>query len=289
MQWPYRSGTQTLWMREREIERAYRDRFDRRRSDEETLKAATDHLIDQLDLEAGPWLVGVARPMIPIESYGFSPQKQDIQQIVNEAIAGYPPYLDHVDERLGRGTLSRLGDSKQSPRVGLRRWVLDDSHYDPQARSTWVHAEVHHDGTVTVAQCSNWEGTQVPGRQTVVDFIFNSVIIDLLNLFQVNATRQGLTGGSLVRLDLARRDSEPFAFSTSHQVGRHLIGYRQPSGSRDVRRFIPVETALPPLPTFLERARSAYLLATDSLSQFGVRPEAMGWQRPPDKSPAQGA
>lgn len=280
MQWPYRSGTQTMWMREREIERAYRDRFERRRSEEEAMAATVEHLVDQLDFETGPWLIGVARPLIPAESYGVPPTSEDVREVVQQAIANYAPFLDHVEERLGRGALSRLGVGMHNPRPGLRRWVVNDKPYGPSERSASAHAELHHDGTVVVAQCSHWQNNQVPDREAVLDFVFNSVIIDLLNAFQANADRRGLSGGALVRLDLARSDAHPYAFITSHRVGGVTAGYEQPTWSRDVRRFIPVETAVPPMPTSPDREFSAYQLAADALAQFGATPEDMGWSRP---------
>ncbi|MDT5154691.1 MAG: hypothetical protein QOI01_6424, partial [Mycobacterium sp.] len=61
---PIRNDADTVWMKERQIEAAYRLRFDERRNSTE----AIDHLYNELttitQVEARAWLIAVARPRV---------------------------------------------------------------------------------------------------------------------------------------------------------------------------------------------------------------------------------
>lgn len=63
---PYRYGTDTNWMSEGQLERAYRDRFSRRADDRVALSALMDGLVPEIDLERGIWVAVSARPVAPL-------------------------------------------------------------------------------------------------------------------------------------------------------------------------------------------------------------------------------
>lgn len=148
--WPLRDGTQTRWMREHDIERAYRDRFDRRRADEVALAALVEHAADQVDLEQGRWLVGVARPSAPIPSTVASPSAETARGILSSAAARYSEFRPDVEERLSASAIGALEQGLLNPRVGLRRWVFRTAQ-GPADRSRWAYAELLHDGSIVLA------------------------------------------------------------------------------------------------------------------------------------------
>jgi predicted HTH transcriptional regulator len=53
---PYRDGSDTRWMTESQLERAYRDRFARRADDRTVLGGLIDGLLPEIDLRSGVWV-----------------------------------------------------------------------------------------------------------------------------------------------------------------------------------------------------------------------------------------
>lgn len=277
--WPFRDGTQTRWMREHDIERAYRDRFDRRRSDEEALASLVEHVADQVDVANGPWFVAIARPAVPSPTAAEPPSQDEVKEILQDAVrrADFRP---EVEERLNYSAIQGLGAGRHNPRPGLRRWVFGRVHAAPGDLSNHSYIELLHDGSIVVAVNCADGGAPIEDRNTVYDYALYGLVSDFVKLIGTIEQQRGLQGSVLVRLDLLRADDRPFAVSTPERVGQYLIGYDQPPWSRDVRRFAPVETMLGSLTDVSARKNAAYALAEDVLAQFGIVPRNIGWERP---------
>jgi predicted HTH transcriptional regulator len=61
---PIRNDADTVWMKERQIEAAYRQRFEERRNSTEAIDRLYDELTAIAQVEARAWLIAVARPRV---------------------------------------------------------------------------------------------------------------------------------------------------------------------------------------------------------------------------------
>jgi hypothetical protein len=271
---PYRVGAQTFWMREWDLERAYRQRFERRSSDEAHLAQLIEHIRDHVDVEAGCWLVGAARPSVPVPATAASPSRADTVAVIEHALrrgVGLTPVSGRRAE-----VIRALDANALNPRVGLRRWVAATrTTPSPESLSDQVHLELHHDGTVALAtKLEGWYREAVEGKHCVPDFIVTGFAIDMVSLIAAAAEATGLVGQTLLRVNLIRDDELPFALLAQDRGAGALS---QPTWTRDVRRFVPVETVAP-RSTDVEQLRGlAQFIATDVVSQFGYPGASLQW------------
>nr|WP_225224369.1 ATP-binding protein [Cellulomonas sp. JH27-2] len=153
---PRRNGPHTVWLREREIERAYADRFARRLNEEARLQQV------RLDVDArlhgtDPWFLGVAIPRNPRPTLLPSPTAEQVIETVTRSVS-----LDHTSVWQDTPTGSAKGENLQrlygpaakqmedyfiNPRRGLRRWIIRKSN----GAVDDAYAELHHDGAVVFA------------------------------------------------------------------------------------------------------------------------------------------
>lgn len=287
---PYRVGTQTQWMSEWEIERAYQDRFARRLSDSARLDQLIGEAEDQLDLNDGSWIVTAARPTVPASSSLAPPDRGATQQTLGEAVRLSMRMFEHGYDPF-RPLLRDLADMR--PRVGLRRWVIRSHQPRPDLGSSNTHLELHHDGSVVFAARL---GGAIPGAQwdlgdqhTIPLPMVPGYTVDLVAIAGLLAQRR-LSGQVLLRTRLVRPDDLPFAILAEQRVGGLRMNVlEQPPGSTEVRTFQPVDDVLA-LPhsfepsAWLEGLRSdARRHAADVVSQFGVGPGQLDWpSTPPD-------
>ncbi|MEV7037603.1 ATP-binding protein [Amycolatopsis sp. NPDC051061] len=155
---PYRYGTDTNWMSESQLERAYRDRFTRRGDDRAALDALIDGLIPEIDLKQGVWVAVVARPVAPLPLLSGRPEREGVTstmlnalELVSEVFGKSQGRVPVLNELLSDGPII-------NPRNGLRRWVIRSNHYstDPHELVDCALVELHHDGSVALAMgCSS--------------------------------------------------------------------------------------------------------------------------------------
>lgn len=266
---PYRSGPETHWMRERDLERAYRERFERRVSDSEFLAASVDSLRDNLDIDRGAWITFAARPHQPSPSYLPRPDRSRITAALQEAIS--IGRTMNIRNRID--SISELGDAIFNPRAGLRRWVILPRVGSPDDKSQSAIVEIHHDGSVTFG-CSleGWYPSPVEGKHSVPAMLVEGFAVDAVVLLEAAAQRLGHGPSYSYRVDLVRpAEQKPYALVDTQRIGQLSINQiSQPSWSRTVQRFTPVvgeHLALADSDTQKEAARR---LALDVVHQFGV-------------------
>lgn len=272
--YPMRFGTHTEWMREFDIEKAYRLRFNRRSSEEARLAELITQTVDHLDFEDGCWIVAAARPSLARSE--FDDLTRDQVRRVFEQAASLHDDLFPDQSRVGRA-FSDLGNEMRNPRLGLRRWIAAGrSEIKPSARSDGLHVEVHNDGSVIVA-VQVWRGGQreaIEGVNTLTDFEVNGVVVALVNLTAATSTELSVESDHAVRIECLRQDDRPFGMAIPQRHGPFVMDAEQPNWSRDVPRFIPVESVIPVKQRWLGgRRRVAQRLIADISTQFGIAPE----------------
>lgn len=147
---PWRNGSHIEVMREREIERAYRDRF-ARHDDATTALArtleATTRRLDFTNRSTARWLVAAARPTGSLPLASPNPRSFEVRALLDRAHSREPQLFQvHVQ------TLGILTNLTPDPRYGLKRWVIRHRSQDQAATTTpEPYAELHHDGTTVLA------------------------------------------------------------------------------------------------------------------------------------------
>ncbi|TCO58335.1 AlbA family DNA-binding domain-containing protein [Actinocrispum wychmicini] len=271
---PYRVGTQTFWMREFDLDRAYRERFARQASQETRLAELIDHVADQVDVHSGCWLVGAAHPSVPVPSTTPAPDRDATVATLQHALqlgVNIAPASNRRAE-----VIRALDNNALNPRVGLRRWVAaTQTNRTPEGLSDQVHIELHHDGsTVLATRLDGWYRDSIKGKCCVPDYMVTGFAVDLVALVQSTAEASGFTGHTLLRVDLLRSDESPFALIAPD---RHGGNFTQPFWTRDVRRFIPAVTVAPRTDVVDQMRAIARAIATDVVSQFGYPGQDLQW------------
>lgn len=217
---PYRVGTQAFWMDERGLERAYRDRLSRRESDEARLSQMIDYLSEQLELERDAWILGVATPSVAAPLTAQRRGRTEATEVLAAADAVSRRLFGRQDDR--SFFIEAMGDAARNPRVGLRRWVAHTrpAGTGPETRSDFVHAEIHHDGSASLAvRIEGWHGGAIDGKHCMLWWVLNGFIADFVALTRVLTDRTGANGPSLLRIELLRGDERPHAMIVRGSTG----------------------------------------------------------------------
>lgn len=160
---PVRNDSDTVWMKERQIEAMYRARFEERRHASEALDALFGEATAGRDSDKRAWLIAVAHPRIPVLRERMTRDRARYVWATTEPLAlayagreGMHP-LENVD--------------RDNPRPGLRRWVAVSMATGDGSRWKEAWMSIHHDGSVTLAAAvgghrrsrdSNFEGWEIP-------------------------------------------------------------------------------------------------------------------------------
>ncbi|MGW6971644.1 AlbA family DNA-binding domain-containing protein [Streptomyces sp. NPDC054952] len=149
---PYRVGSETFYMSEHQVARAYQERFSRQARAETALAELVQQAASVVLGESVPgcaWLVVAGRPARPVPRLVPAPSRAEAKAALLEGIKTAARLRLHSDPYGVRGALSdRLSNAMH---VGLRRWV-DSNILVPELRGSQAGAmvELHHDGGVVV-------------------------------------------------------------------------------------------------------------------------------------------
>ncbi|HVK24526.1 MAG TPA: ATP-binding protein [Actinokineospora sp.] len=272
---PYRDGSHTLWMSESQLERAYRDRFARQAREEAALDEQMVEARDQLDLESGrAWIIIAARPLVTHPRLvPERPTKLTVSETLWEALVLAAELQPETDGRYPM--LRELSQhAVDNPRVGLRRWVASDRTFgQPDSLSNYVHVELHHDASSTVAfGIERWiqPGDNEPYHRISVPHL-GSAILDAVALVTAHARRRCYSGRLLVRLDLVRGDVQPFGAVDNRTFGGFMVSGHALVGQSTLLqqpRRVEVELAADDSLALLRQA--AHQLESDLVHQFGI-------------------
>lgn len=270
---PWRNGLTTANLRERDLERAYRERFARQVDARASLAALVSDAADRLRFDTNEassrWCVVAAHPLGSVPLGMDLPTAGDAQAAVEGAVA---------DERmLVRSTRTQqfhslLGQVNQSPRRGLRRWIFRHpwSRTEDDGRATYEYAELHHDGSVAFAVPAGDYRTASgrDGREILTAGVVERSIIAALALTRAWQRARSVAGPYAVRVEVI---ADPASSKPTWIFGRQNYGAWQeaiPVDTAPVRSLKPVDAVLEARATVANNRETAVELAEGILHQF---------------------
>ncbi|QKW36239.1 ATP-binding protein [Actinomadura sp. NAK00032] len=256
---PVRNDSDTVWMKERQIEAMYRARFDERRHATEALDNLFTETAGGRDVDTRAWLIAVAHPRVPrFRDRLTRDQARDVL-VRTEGLA-----LNYA----GRGGIHPLENvDRRNPRPGLRRWVAVNTATDQ--RSTWKQAwaSIHHDGSVTLAAAVGghrmsgdhyFEGSQVQSAAVECG------IADFMGLLRATAEETDNDEYD-VRVGIEWTGEQPLTILTTDNNGFTYGGSSIP-----LHRYTPVETTVNAAEPAQDYVWHVHDLAQDCVNQGGI-------------------
>ncbi|WP_344772778.1 ATP-binding protein [Gryllotalpicola kribbensis] len=256
---PVRNDSDTVWMRERQIEAMYRARFDERRHATEALDSLYGEAATGRDSDKRAWLIAVAHPRIPRLRDRLT--REETRAVLTKTVGLALTYA-------GRGGIHPLENvDRDNPRPGLRRWVAVNTAIGE--RSVWREAwmSIHHDGSVTIAAAVGghrmssdgyFEGWQVESAA------IECAIADLMAL--VRTTAEATNNDEYdVRLGIEWTGEQPLTILTKDNMGFTYDGVSVP-----LHRYTPVETTVNAIEPALDYYWHVHGLAEDCVNQGGI-------------------
>lgn len=258
---PRRSGAHTVSMSDREIERAFRERFQHAHEREQSLADAFDQASQALSREDGVFLALAALPMEPAISR-FSLTKANVNEMqrddpINALWSGKP------DARW------QLGDV----RVGLRQWVIRNYGFE-----SWTFRKcLWHDGTVLGAYqlggvMMDWDRRDeypVDGPNHCRSVDIEAGVVDFVTLMRRHALERQVNGGYRVRAGLIGPKGKPIFIRGLDPEDHTFLDSAQQSVP--INRFQPVSTIFDPLAEISEVIPHMNDLARDLINQGGIQ------------------
>jgi len=154
---PIRNDSDTVWMKERQIEAMYRARFEERRHASGALDALFTEASAGRDADKRAWLIAVGHPRVP--RVGDRLTREEARSLLD---ASGKLALQYA----GRGGIHPLESvDRLNPRPGLRRWVAVNTA--TSGHSVWKEswASIHHDGSVSAPSRISWPLSGQPQRR----------------------------------------------------------------------------------------------------------------------------
>lgn len=256
---PIRNHADTEWMKERQIEAAYRARFEERRRSSEAIDARYAEMLAGRDIGNRAWLIAVARPRVP-GIFG-RPDRDEARNVFEESGQVALSY----SARDGVHPLENV--DRLNPRPGLKRWTAPPAslHKSSYWKEAWV--SVHHDGGVSLAAAvgghlsgpsSQFEGYEVEARA------IECAIADFAGLIRVVAAHLG-HGECDVSVGLEWAGVPPLVILTVDSTGHSYDGVSTPLG-----KFVRVSSTIDAAASDREFHRHVYELAEDCINQGGI-------------------
>lgn len=255
---PIRNDSDTVWMRERQIETMYRARFEERRHASEALDALYNDAVAGRDITRA-WLIAVAHPRVP----------KLLERLDRDAARRTFQSAEPLGQRYAaQPTIHPLGNVDVfNPRPGLRRWVAANTATSERQlwREAW--ASIHHDGSITLATAVGghrksmdgyYEGHEVEGRA------LECAVADAMALMRTTAEETGNDEYD-VRVGIEWQGPEALRILTVDGSGYLYEGVSTP-----LHRFTPVETTVDARESDSDFHGHVYELAKDCVNQGGL-------------------
>jgi hypothetical protein len=256
---PMRNDSDTVWMKERQIEAMYRARFEERRHATEALDALFDEAAAGRDSHKRAWLIAVAHPRIP--RFHDRLTRDEAREVLTKTVGLALTYA-------GRGGIHPLENvNRDNPRPGLRRWVAVNTAVSEHSlwREAWM--SIHHDGSVTVAAA-------VGGHPMSSDEFFDGWQIEsaaiecaIADLMALAHTAAEATDNDEydVRVGIEWTGEQPLTILTKDNRGFTYDGVSIP-----LHHYTPVETTMNAAEPPLDYYWHVHDLAQDCVNQAGI-------------------
>jgi hypothetical protein len=256
---PVRNDSDTVWMKERQIEAMYRARFEERRHAKDALDTLFSETAAGRDTNVRSWLIAVARPRIP----GFKDRLS--REAARKVLSKTEQLAFTYAGRSGIHPLESV--DLLNPRPGLRRWVAANTAAGERTIWKEAWASIHHDGSVTLAAAvgghRKTDGGYFEGWQ-VESSAIECAIADLMALIRTTAETTGNDEYD-VRVGIAWAGENPLSILT-----QDTHGYTYDGVSTPLHHYTPVETTLNAVEPALEYFWHVRDLARDCVSQGGI-------------------
>ena len=271
---PRRNGPHTVFMTDRDIERGFRERFQRGVEQEKTLQGYFEQAADALNPEEGVFLAIAAVPVTP----SSSPDSAGRNAAMEHINPGVYPYFMASQRRNypneGKTDTDFTFIWTQGERVkGMRRWVIRNL---PQTTAGKYRKYLHDDGTLLGAyQLGGIYNEPAPSGQYPVgkpnhcrSKDIEYALIDFFSLLRKHAQERRVSGEFRIRVGLVGDASSPILVRT-------FDGFRQAlteeSYSEPIKRFQPVSTFIDPLAPIEDVLPPLRTLALDIVNQGGIQ------------------
>lgn len=256
---PVRNDSDTVWMKERQIEAMYRARFDERRHAHEALDELHNEASAGRKTDTRAWFIAVANPRVPTLRGRLS--HTEAQETLAKAEGLASLYA-------GRGAGRPLENvDRLNPRPGLRRWVAVNTAVGE--RSAWKEAwaSIHHDGSVTLTAA-------IGGHRMSADGYFGGWQVESAGIERAVADLMGLLRATAevsdnddynVRVGIEWTGAEPLSILTTDNSGYTYEGVSTP-----LHHYSPVTVTVNAKDTDPGFLDSVHDLARDCINQGGV-------------------
>ncbi|MBT0995495.1 putative DNA binding domain-containing protein [Cellulomonas sp. DKR-3] len=284
---PWRNGSHTDVLPERQIERAYADRFARRATASANLKHLADSTRELLSHDK-VWVVGVAQPRVDRGVTLNVPSRDDATTAVLDSLQLARDTVVHGAEtdapraiqppRSYSTPFSTIGDAMRNPRRGLRRWVIrpDSTELSRTGVATTTYAELHESGAVVLAEpCRVSSDLRDANRD---DSLVHAATIEnnavaTVALAAAWAARAGAVGTYALRVDVLPRKRDRTSLLrvvSNHAYGQGFVIPEVPEWTTGRTRLVPAEGELLDPQDPGDRQLIARQLAEDLEHQFGL-------------------
>ena len=271
---PRRNGPHTNPMTYRDIERGFRERFQRGVEQEKTLQGYFEQATEALNPEEGVFLAIAAVPVTPSSSPDSAGRNAAMQHIT----PGVYPYFMASQ----RGKYPNEGKTytdftfiwAQGERVkGKRQWVIRNLQ---QTTGGKYRKYLHDDGTLLGAyQLGGVYNESAPSDQYPVgkpnhcmSKDIEHALIDFFSLLREHAQERRVSGGFRIRVGLVGDANSPILVRTFEGLINILMDEKY---SEPINRFQPVSTFIDPLAPIEDILPPLRTLALDIVNQGGIQ------------------
>ena len=256
---PVRNDSDTVWMKERQIEAMYRARFDERRHATEVLDSLFAETTGGRDSDKRAWLIAVAHPRVPRLRNRLD--RNEAREVLSKTV-------DLALIYAGRGGIHPLESvDLLNPRPGLRRWVAVNAATDGGSRwkESWVG--IHHDGSVTLAAAVGAHRMSVDGYLEGWQIESSAIECGLADFMALIRTTAEATHNDEyeVRVGIEWVGEQPLTILTTDSHSFMYDGVSTP-----LHRYTPIEMTVNAVEPALDYFWHVHDLAQDSVNQGGI-------------------
>lgn len=270
---PRRNGSHTVFMTDRDIERGFRERFQRGVEQEKTLQGYFEQATEALNPEQGVFLAIAAVPVTPKISAGPVDRNTVIQHTNPWAYSYFiTSYQENHPKIPEMSTIGVFSWSDGDIVKGMRQWVLRNS---AQAAAKY-RKHLHDDGTLTGGYClKRVRGMQSTSERHLAGEInhcksidVEKALIDFFSLLRAHAQERNVPGGFRIRVGLIGYPGEPIIIKGWHGNSSLPINVTEPE---PIKRFQPVSTFIDPLAPIEDVLPPLRTLALDIVNQGNIQ------------------